>query len=84
MTESSNAPVHEAESPAAVQWPATETPTGDAPVDKALGPLADVAGSPVSDHGELYAGIHDSLLEALDAEPGLPSAPSNNRPEGDS
>ncbi len=84
MTEPSNAPVPEAESPAVVQWPATATPTGDAPVDKALGLLADVAGSPVSDHGELYAGIHDSLLEALDAEPGLPSAPSNNRPEGDS
>lgn len=82
MTEPSNAPVPEAD--AVVQWPADTTPTGDALVDRALGLLADVAGSPVSGHGELYAGIHDSLLEALDAEPGLPSAPSNNRPEGDS
>jgi hypothetical protein len=57
-------------------------------VDRALGPLEDVAKLPVPDHGDLYAGIHDGLLEALDAEPGLPavpkSTPSDPRPEGDS
>lgn len=72
----------------AVQWPDAPSPTGDALVDRALGLLDDVAESPVGNHGELYAGIHDALLEALDAEPGLPaipkSTPSDSRPEGDS
>ena len=57
-------------------------------MDRALGPLEDVNKLPVPDHGDLYAGIHDCLLEALDAEPGLPavpkSTPSDPRPEGDS
>lgn len=72
----------------AVQWPEAANPTGDPLVDRALGPLEDVNKLPVPDHGDLYAGIHDGLLEALDAEPGLPavpkSTPSDPRPEGDS
>ena len=72
----------------AVQWPDAASPTGDPLVDRALGLLGEVAESPVPDHGELYAGVHDALLEALDAEPGLPavpkSTPSDPRPEGDS
>ncbi|WP_309074276.1 hypothetical protein [Paenarthrobacter sp.] len=72
----------------AVQWPDAASPTGDSLVDRALVPLSDVANAPVPGHGELYAGVHDALLEALDAEPGLPavpkSTPSDPRPEGDS
>lgn len=69
----------------AVQWPETPSPTGDPLVDGALSLLDGVVDSPVPDHGELYAGVHDGLLEALDAEPGLPAPPqSNPRPEGDS
>lgn len=71
--------------PPAVQWPDTASPTGDPLVDRALGLLDGVAESPVPDHGELYTGIHDALLEALDAEPGLPATPkSGSRPEGNS
>ncbi|MCT9871672.1 hypothetical protein [Paenarthrobacter aurescens] len=73
----------EPESPE-VQWPELTNPTGDQLVDRALGLLGSVPGSPVSEHGELYAGIHDSLLEALDAEPGLPAIPKPNGSEGDS
>ncbi|MGR0160899.1 hypothetical protein [Paenarthrobacter nitroguajacolicus] len=77
----------EAERPA-IQWPDVVDPTGDPLVDKALGVLHDVAGSPVPNHGELYGSIHDALLEALDAEPGVPAAPKSSssvpRPEGDS
>ncbi|MFW0771681.1 hypothetical protein ACLRGI_00740 [Paenarthrobacter nitroguajacolicus] len=72
-----------------VQWPEAAIPTGDPLVDRALGLLGEVPQSPVQDHGELFAGIHDSLLEALDSEPGLPAMPKTNsssdsRPEGDS
>ncbi|MDO6143171.1 hypothetical protein [Paenarthrobacter aurescens] len=68
-----------------VRWPEAPSLTGDPLVDKALGLLDGVAGSPVPDHGELYARVHDGLLEALDAEPGLPATPrSTARPEGDS
>ncbi|MET3905084.1 hypothetical protein [Paenarthrobacter sp. 4246] len=68
-----------------VQWPDAASPTGDPLVDKALGVLDKVPVTPVAEHGDLYAAIHDSLLEALDAEPGLPAAPqSTPRPEGDS
>ncbi|MCD4853521.1 hypothetical protein LN996_22095 [Arthrobacter sp. AK01] len=68
-----------------VQWPDAATPTGDPLVDKALGLLGLVPATPVADHGDLYSGIHDFLLEALDAEPGLPASPKSiPRPEGDS
>ncbi len=68
-----------------IQWPDAAIPTGDPLVDKALGILGLVPATPVADHGELYSGLHDSLMEALDAEPGLPASPkSNSRPEGDS
>ncbi|MFJ6536978.1 hypothetical protein ACIQH5_12190 [Paenarthrobacter sp. NPDC091711] len=77
-------PEVEAERPA-VQWPEVPVPTGDPLVDRALSLLDGVVGSPVPDHGELYTGVHDGLLEALDAEPGLPAPPqSSPRPEGDS
>ncbi|MFJ5958998.1 hypothetical protein ACIQC5_23905 [Paenarthrobacter sp. NPDC092416] len=64
-----------------VQWPEPAGETGDALVDRALGLLDGVQDAPVSGHGDVYSDIHDSLLEALDAEPGLPPAA---RPEGDS
>jgi len=68
-----------------VQWPDAATPTGDPLVDKALNRLGSVPAAPVADHGDLYAAIHDSLLEALDSEPGLPAAPINTpRLESDS
>ncbi|TVU59132.1 hypothetical protein FQP90_20160 [Paenarthrobacter nitroguajacolicus] len=85
MTEPNTSPLPETPGPDLdVQWPDDATPTGDALVDRALGLLEGVPDSPVAEHGELYAGIHDSLLEALDAEPGLPAAPRPNSPEGDS
>lgn len=68
-----------------VQWPYPASSTGDPLVDRALAVLDNVPATPVAEHGDLYAAIHDSLLEALDAEPGLPAAPqSTPRPEGDS
>ncbi|MFF2844623.1 hypothetical protein [Paenarthrobacter sp. NPDC057981] len=66
-----------------VQWPEPAHATGDALVDKALSILDGVPDVPLEDHGELYTRIHDSLLEALDAEPGLPTIQSSpQRPEG--
>ncbi|MFE4197397.1 hypothetical protein ACFRJ9_16160 [Paenarthrobacter sp. NPDC056912] len=85
MTEPNNFPVPDA-SPEAL-WPDAAKPTGDVLVDRALGLLEAVPGSPVAEHGELYSGIHVLLLEALDAEPGLPptsNRPSDSGPEGDS
>ncbi|MET4542406.1 hypothetical protein ABIE37_004217 [Arthrobacter bambusae] len=68
-----------------VQWPDPAIPTGDPLMDRALAVLDKVPATPVAEHGDLYAAVHDSLLEALDAEPGLPAAPqSTPRPEGDS
>lgn len=67
-----------------IQWPDDSETTGDALVDRALGLLEGVREAPIAEHGELYAGIHDSLLAALDAEPGLPAAPRPITPEGDS
>ncbi|MEV7664101.1 hypothetical protein [Paenarthrobacter sp. NPDC089316] len=69
---------------AGVQWPDAANATGDALVDGALGLLDSVPDAPLEEHGELYIRIHDSLLEALDAEPGLPGKPSPQIPEGNS
>lgn len=86
MTEPNILPVPDTQATdrAEVQWPDDVGPTGDALVDRALALLEGVPESPVAQHGDLFAGIHDSLLEALDAEPGLPAAPRLNGPEGDS
>jgi len=85
MTEPNNLPEAEAER-TAVHWPEALDSTGDAPVDRALSLLEGVHGAPVADHAGLYAAIHDSLLEALDAEPGPPPAAdrdtTRSRPEG--
>ena len=85
MTEPNNLPEAEAER-TAVHWPEALDSTGDAPVDRALSLLEGVHGAPVADHAGLYAAIHDSLLEALDAEPGLPPAAdldtTRSRPAG--
>lgn len=71
--------------PPAVQWPEAPNPTGDPLVDKAMGLLDGVTDAPVAEHGELYARVHDALLEALDAEPGLPATPKSfPRQEGES
>ena len=80
----SDAETPEPERPA-VQWPEAPRPTGDPLVDRAVGLLDEVAESPVPEHGELYARVHDALLEALDSEPGLPVTPKSiSRPEGHS
>lgn len=49
-------------------WPDDTAPTGDAAVDSALERLAGFSSVPVAEHNGMYAGIHDSLLAALDAE----------------
>ncbi|MFF2299474.1 hypothetical protein [Arthrobacter sp. NPDC058127] len=49
-------------------WPDDTAPTGDAAVDSALERLAGVSSVPVAEHSGLYAGIHDSLMAALDAD----------------
>ncbi|MGO4249068.1 hypothetical protein AB4Y87_17785 [Paenarthrobacter sp. RAF54_2] len=86
MTEANNYPEAEAERPP-VRWPEALEATGDVPVDRALGLLEGVHGAPVADHAGLYTAIHDSLLEALDAEPGLPPVvdrdTARTRPEGE-
>ena len=86
MTEPNNVTEAEAERTAA-HWPEALDSTGDAPVDRALSLLEAFHGAPVADHAGLYAAIHDSLLEALDAEPGLPTAANRDttatRPEGE-
>ncbi|UXM93280.1 hypothetical protein [Paenarthrobacter sp. JL.01a] len=63
-----------------VQWPEPANATGDALVDKALGVLDSVPDVPLKEHGELYTRIHDSLLEALDSEPGLPTIQASHQP----
>jgi len=80
-------PIHEDLEPAGpeVQWPDAAAPTGDPLVDRALGLLDTVPATPAADHGDLFSMIHDSLLEALETEPGLPAPrQSSPRPEGDS
>lgn len=49
--------------------------TGDTAVDAVLSRLSDVAESPVADHAEHYAGLHDGLLAALNEEPATASPP---------
>ncbi|WP_347110659.1 hypothetical protein AAHB33_07845 [Paenarthrobacter sp. S56] len=66
-----------------VVWPALGAPTRDAAVDRALELLDGVRDVPVEGHAELYSALHNSLLEALDAEPGLPPA-APRKPEGNS
>ncbi|MDI2037287.1 hypothetical protein [Paenarthrobacter nitroguajacolicus] len=83
MTEPNELPMPEPD--AGVQWPDAAVPTADALVDGALGVLDSVPDAPLEEHGGLYTRIHDSLLEALDSEPGLPTIqPSTHRPEGNS
>jgi hypothetical protein len=40
-------------------------PTGDARVDEALVRLSELRGIPVADHVEVYAAVHDGLVETL-------------------
>ena len=75
------------EAEAVVRWPGVPEVTHDSAVDRALGFLAGIPGAPVADHVDIYAAVHDSLLEALDAEPGLPPAAPREtslNPEGTS
>lgn len=68
----------------AVAWPEAPAATGDEPVDAALLRLRDVSIAPVTGHSEVYAELHDSLLTALNAEPGSPAhamAPGQPVPE---
>ena len=59
---------------AQVTWPATPGEPGgastdagprDAAIDALLDRLADLQDLPVDQHGEVYAGLHDDLLAAL-------------------
>lgn len=54
-----------------IDWP--ESPAGAAAQDPDVGALLERLGAlpdlPVADHGEVYAGLHDDLMEALNADP---------------
>lgn len=65
---------------AAVRWPDAPDSINDAAVDRALGILAGIPGAPVADHVDIYSAVHDSLHEALDAEPGMPPAATREAP----
>ncbi len=51
-------------------WPEfpQETAAGDADVDALLGRLGTLPGLPVPAHGDVYAGLHDDLMEALNED----------------
>ncbi|MGO4492309.1 hypothetical protein AB4Y86_09485 [Arthrobacter sp. 2YAF22_2] len=71
MTEQILAPDAEPNSAdARVDWP---TPADDAAIDdpaieNLLSRLGSLSGLPVSAHGEVYAGLHDGLVEALNED----------------
>ena len=71
MTEPSTHPDSAGEDHGA-RWPDGAEPTGDAAVDQVLGLLGAVPAAEVADHAGLYGAVHDALMEALDAEPGMP------------
>jgi hypothetical protein len=48
-------------------------PIQDPAVSAVLDRLAALAQAPVSEHGELYAGMHDALLEALNEDVASPA-----------
>jgi hypothetical protein len=51
-------------------WPGfpLEAAAGDADVAALLGRLGALPGLPVSAHGDVYAGLHDDLMEALNED----------------
>jgi hypothetical protein len=51
-------------------WPENPATTGDEWVDSALARLGGIPGTPMAEHSGIYSGLHDSLLAALNAEPG--------------
>lgn len=52
-----------------VDWPAQPGGgTADADVDALLGRLGTLPGLPVSAHGDVYAALHDELMEALNQD----------------
>ena len=51
-----------------VDWPAQQAPVQDPAVSAVLERLAAVQLTPASGHGEVYAGMHDALLEALNED----------------
>jgi hypothetical protein len=55
---------------ARVDWPepAAETPVGDPAVDALLARLGTLPELPVAHHGEVYAGLHDGLVAALNED----------------
>ncbi|UVJ40996.1 hypothetical protein [Arthrobacter sp. CJ23] len=87
MTELNDSP-ETAAAPPRPQWPGRDTlpgdspgvPTGDPAVDAVLRRLDGIPDTPVAEHSGLYAGIHDALREALDAEP----ADAGTRRDGES
>ncbi|MFF2244062.1 hypothetical protein ACFVTM_07750 [Arthrobacter sp. NPDC058130] len=64
----------DAPSVAEVAWPEPEPQqVQDPAVSAVLNRLAAVQQAPVSGHGEVYAGMHDALLEALNEDVAAPS-----------
>lgn len=64
------AELDDAELDGAADWPAGTSRTGDPAVDSVLVRLEEIPGHPVAEHSQVYAGLHDALLEALNADPG--------------
>ncbi len=58
----------QAQQPQGHESPGAEAPTQDPAISAVLDRLAAVRLTPVSGHGELYAGMHDALLEALNED----------------
>ena len=65
-------------------WPESPAATGDPAVDSLLAGLPDLASTPVSGHGSVYASLHDGLLAELNSESGTRAdAPSGVPLPGD-
>ena len=54
--------------PSGLQAHVQQAPGQDPAVSAVLDRLAAVRQTPVSEHGEVYAGMHDALLEALNED----------------
>jgi hypothetical protein len=66
-------PVTWPEAPAGTAEADGRTGTRDAAVDALLDRLGELPELPVARHGEVYAGLHDDLLEALNESATTPS-----------
>ena len=70
MTEQNLSNPAQAENPDAFDWPAStgQSSVGDPAVDAVLERLGALPELPVASHGEVYAGLHDDLVEALNED----------------